>query len=410
MGARSVSRREAIKVLAGGTGALAFGPVIIRTAMAAGKITMAQFSPFTGGYAYAGPAVEKGMRLALKERNYEILGNKIEFITRDTETKPAVGVRRLSEAISTSDVKYFAGNFSSAVGLAQSEIAKQNKVFQYAAGGSEDFAGSKCSRYTFQWSASPYTALKVTMDYVMKEMPNAKRWYAITHDYVFGHALYKYAKIVGDMKGISWVGNDLVPLGERQYTQYLTKVVAAKPDVLCLLIGGQDAATCTRQFHGYGTTRETRIVGPWALEVDQLRELSPEMREGLILGQNYYHGIDTPVNREFVRKFQAEYNASPGYASGYGYDAFRTILLAMDKAKSVKVQDVITAMEGMTYEGLLGTTSIDPKTHQTIRPYFVVLGKQQSKMKDPEDYADIVYTAADPQPKEYNECKDLGPL
>lgn len=410
MSINSVSRRQVLKVFAGGAAGLALGPVFIRPARAAGTITMAQVSPFTGAYAYAGPAIERGMKLAFKERNYEILGKKIIFVKRDSETKAAVGVRRLSEALSTKDVKYFGGNFSSGVGLAESEIAKKRKVLQYAAGGSEDFSGSRCSRYTFQWSANAYTALKAVMDYTAKEIPDAKRWYTITHDYVFGHALLKYAKIVAKEKGIELIGNDMTPLGERQYTQYITKMLSTRPDVFCLLIGGQDAATAVRQFHNYGMGDRIRVVGPWAIEVDQLRELAPEMRDGLILGENYYHEIDTPVNRTFVKSFKKEYGMVPGYASAYGYDSFRAILLAMEKANSTDVPDVIRAMEGMTFEGILGKTFIDPDTHQTVRPYFVVKGKGKSEMKSAEDYGDIVYESSDPQPKELNMCKGLGPL
>src|SRR3546814_14824936 len=67
------------------------------------------------------------------------------LVVRDDEGKPAVGVRRLTEAISSDKLRYFVGNFSSAVGLAELEVARQEKVLQYAAGGSEDFTGSRRS-------------------------------------------------------------------------------------------------------------------------------------------------------------------------------------------------------------------------------------------------------------------------
>src|SRR3546814_1363693 len=80
------------------------------------------------------------------------------LVVRDDEGKPAVGVRRLTEAISSDKLRYFVGNFSSAVGLAELEVARQEKVLQYAAGGSEDFTGSRCSPYTFQWRSEEHTS------------------------------------------------------------------------------------------------------------------------------------------------------------------------------------------------------------------------------------------------------------
>lgn len=401
---RSLLRAGAATALAGS--ALSFLP---RGVHAAGEVTFASITPGTGTYGYAGQLVIEGSTLALEMRGNQILGQKLRHVARDDEGKAAVGVRRLSEAIDSDGVKVFNGNFSSAVGLAESEIAARRKVLQYAAGGSEDFTGSRCSRYTFQWSANAYTALKAVMDYVEAEHPRAKRWYTITADYVFGQSLLKYATLIGKTKGIEIVGNDMHPLGERQYNQYLTKVMAAKPDVLCLLTGGSDATTLLRQFSSYGA-KDIRVVGPWSLEADQLPELTPEMRDGLILGQNYYPTIDAPANREFVEAYGKKYGKPPSYAAAYGYDSFRTVLLAMEKAGSTEVAKVIEAMEGMRYDSILGPTSIDARTHQTVRPYFVIRGKAPSAMKSATDYADIVAVGSENQPAEYNECKGMGSL
>lgn len=383
-------------------------PSIIKRASAAEELVMGTITPHTGPYGYAGKQVIEGAKLAIDMHGGEILGHKIRHVTRDSEGKPAVGVRRLSEAMSDG-VTVFNGNYSSAVGLAQSEIAAKRKILQYSAGGSEDFTGSRCSRYTFHWSANTYTALKALMDYVEQQLPDAKRWYTITADYVFGQSLLKYAKVIGEQKGIEFVGNDFHPLGERQYTQYITKAIAAKPDVLCLLNGGADAVTTLRQFSNYGA-KDIQIVTPWGIEADQMPELAPEMRGGIILGQNYYYDIDSKGNREFVDAYKAAYGAPPAYASAYGYDSFRTILMAMERAGTTKVQDVIKTMEGMEYDSILGPTTINAATHQTVRPYFILRGKDPADMAHETDFARVVYTGSDKQPAELNECKDIGSL
>ncbi len=402
------TRRNVLKLGLGGL-ALPALPALSRSAAAQDTITFATITPHTGPFAFAGKLLINGANLAIEGRGGRILGKQIRHVVRDSEGKAAVAVRRLTEAIQSDDVKVFHCNYSSAVGLAQSEIAAKYKVLQYAAGGSEDFTGSRCSRYTFQWAANAYTALKATMDYVEAELPKAKRWYTITADYVFGHSLLKYAKVVGKEKGIEIVGNDFHPFGERQFTQYITKAIATKPDVLCLLNGGSDTVINLRQFYQYGA-RGIRVVAPWSIEVDQMPELAPEMRDGLILGQNYYHTIDTPANREFAGKYIAKFNSPPNYASAYGYDTFRIPLMAMEKAGTTEIAKVIQTMEGMEFESLVGPARIDPKTHQTIRPYFVVRGKAQSAMKDATDFADVVHVGSDPQPPDLNECKGLGPI
>jgi branched-chain amino acid transport system substrate-binding protein len=370
----------------------------------ADTLTMGVISQNTGTFAYTGDLVLKGAKQAIEERGGSILGRKINLIVRDDEGKPAVGVRRLTEAVSSDQLKYFGGNFSSAVGLAELEVAKTEKVVQFAAGGSEDFTGSRCSPYTFQWSAHAYTALRATLEYVKQRMPDKKKIYTITADYVFGQSLLHYTQVAAKELGLELVGNDNHPSGERQYTQYFTKALSTKPDIICLLTSGADAVSAVRQFNSFGA-KNVQLVGPWTLEVEQMRELSPAMRTGMILGLNYYHEIDTPVNKAFVQAYMKANKTVPSYASAYGYDSFRTLLLAMERAKSVEVDAVVKALEGMQYASVFGATTMDARSHQSIRPYYVIECKAPEAMKDEFDYASIVATGTKPQPPELNECK-----
>lgn len=396
-------------LLASASGALLAGtrPGAARAADSA--ITFGSITPGTGSYGYAGKLVTNGSQLAIELAGGEILGRRLDYITRDDEGSAATGVRRLSEAVSGNGLAVFNGAYSSAIGLAESAVARREKVLQYAAGGSEDFTGARCSRYTFQWSANPYTALKAVLDYLTQAHPAARRVYTITADYIFGQALLRYATIVGPALGLEFVGNAAAPLGTQEFTQFLTQALAAKPDVICLLTAGEDAIVCLRQLAGFGA-RNLVVAAPWAIETEQLSELPPEIREGLILGENYVPTIDTPANQEFVAAYRKKYNTDPGYSAAYGYDSFRTVLLAMRKANSTDLGKVISTLEGMQFDGVLGPSRIDADTHQTVRPYFVVLGKAAASPDAPNQLAAMVHVGSDNQPRALNACKGLGPL
>ncbi|WP_163311934.1 ABC transporter substrate-binding protein, partial [Enterobacter cloacae] len=86
--------------------------------------------------------------------------------------------------------------------------------------------------------------------------------YSLSADYVFGHALFKYTQVVAAELGFELIGNDNHPLGERQFTSYLTKVVTARPDILFLNTAGADAVTAIRQFSSFGASG-IAVVGPW---------------------------------------------------------------------------------------------------------------------------------------------------
>ena len=95
-------------------------------------------------------------------------------------------------------------------------------------------------------------------------------------------------------------------------------------------------------------------------------------------------------------------------AAAYGMT--RMTLAAMERAKSVEVPDVIKALEGLEVDDLVGKMRVDPKTHQTLRPFFFMRCKKKEAMKGPMDFADIVATGTTPLPAEYSACKDIGSL
>jgi branched-chain amino acid transport system substrate-binding protein len=152
-------------------------------------------------------------------------------------------------------------------------------------------------------------------------------------------------------------------------------------------------------------SRHLVVGAPWAAEIDDLKELTPEMRAGLVLGLNYHAGIDNPVNKSFVVNAVKKYKTVPTYPMAMGYDVYRTIFLAMEKANSIDPVAVAKAMEGMKLQSVHGDTVLDARTHQSLRPYYIARCKSASEMKNSDDIAEVVFQASEPQPAELNECK-----
>jgi branched-chain amino acid transport system substrate-binding protein len=294
------------------------------------------------------------------------------------------------------------------VALAVSEVAKRKKVLHLFSGGTEDISGSRCHRYSFQWAASPYTAAKTVVDNFMKANPKAKRWHLLVADYAFGWSVEKYIKEVGKAHNIEFVGADRHPLGEREFSNYVQKAAANRPDVVVMINFGGDAVAGAREIFNFGLTPKVPLIMAWSSGVEELIQLAPEIRENLWVGTNFYYTADTPVAKAFVKNYQAKYGTPPGYAPSAAYSMTRMLLAAFDKAKSDDTQAVIKALETLEVDDLLGRMRVDPATHQTLRPYFFLRCKAKAQMKGELDLADIVATGDTPLPKQYAACKDIG--
>ena len=401
----SNSTRRKILKLGAASAALGF-PAIVRAQPK--EIVMLGIWPATGAFADVGPILDRGMKMALDERNMRILGRPIRYIVRDSATQAGAATRRVEEAVDGEGAKFVIGPWSSGVALAVSEVAKRKKVFHIFSGGTEDISGARCHRYSFQWAASPYTAAKTVVDNFMKANPKAKRWHLLVADYAFGWSVEKYIKEVGKTHGIEFVGADRHPLGEREFSNYVQKAAANRPDAVAMINFGLDAVSGAREIFNFGLTPKVPLIMTWSSGVEELVQLAPEIRENIWVGSNFYYTADTPVAKEFVKSYQGKFGSPPGYAPSAAYSMTRLTLAAMDKSKTGEVQDVVKAMEGIEVDDLLGRMRVDPATHQTIRPYFFMRCKPKSAMKHPMDFADIIATGDAPLPKEYAACKDIG--
>jgi branched-chain amino acid transport system substrate-binding protein len=404
-----LKRRQLLKAgaAAAATAGLGF-PAIVRAQ--AKEVVMLGIWPNTGAFSDVGPILDRGMRMALEERGMKVVGQPVKYITRDSATQAGAATRRVEEAVDGEGAKFVIGPWSSGVALAVSEVAKRKKVLHIFSGGTEDISGSRCHRYSFQWAASPYTAAKTVVDSFMKANPKARRWHLLVADYAFGWSVEKYIKEVGKTHRIEFVGADRHPLGEREFSNYVQKAAANRPDVVAMINFGLDAVSGAREIFNFGLTPKIPLIMTWSSGVEELIQLAPEIRENIWVGSNFYYTADTPVAKKFVAEYQKKFGNPPGYAPSAAYAMTRLLLAGFDKAKSSEVQDVIRALEGIEVNDLVGPMRVDPKTHQTLRPYFLMRCKPKSAMKHPTDFADIVATGDTPLPAEYAACKDLGPF
>jgi len=400
-----LKRRDVLKGAVGAAAGLGF-PTIVRAQ--AKEIVILGLWDQTGAFADVGPLNDRGMRMALEERGMKVLGKPIKYITRDGGTQAGISTRRAEEAIDGEGARFMIGPWSSGVALAVSEVAKRKKVPHLFSGGTEDISGARCHRYSFQWAASPYTAAKTVVDNFMKANPKAKRWHLLVADYAFGWSVEKYIKEVGKSHGLEFVGADRHPLGEREFSNYVQKAAANKPDVVAMINFGGDAVAGAREIFNFGLTPKVPLIMCWSSGVEELIQLAPEIRENLWVGTNFYYTADTPVAKAFVKNYRSKFNLPPGYAPSAAYSITRLLLAGFDKAKSDDPQAVIRALEGIELNDIVGPMHVDPATHQNLRPYFFLRCKPKSAMQGELDLADVVATGDTPLPKEYAACKDIG--
>jgi branched-chain amino acid transport system substrate-binding protein len=284
------------------------------------------------------------------------------------------------------------------------EAEKAGGIFITTAG-ADELTGKDCNSATFRWSVPTFGAIEQTVRPLIQSMPNAKRWYTITPQYVFGDGLLSAAKNIFKEKGIEHVGNSYHSLNEKEFSGYLTNAVAAKPDVLLILNFGSQSSDTLRQAVSFGMKNNCTILMAWASGLEQFEALGPEICEGVYFGAQYWHAVDTPLNQDLVKRVNAAYKSNPNYSLAGSYICTKILLDGIVKAGTADPKKVVAALQGMKYAGLTGPEEIRAGDHQVLKNYYLLKGKPKSKMKDKDDYADIVSSGQSFLPLDKTQCK-----
>jgi branched-chain amino acid transport system substrate-binding protein len=311
----------------------------------------------------------------------------------------------VQEVAQQKNVRYFAGGILSSEALAMAnEVEKDDGVFITTAG-ADEITGKDCNSATFRWSVPTFGAIDQTVRPLIQMLPKAKRWYTITPQYVFGDGLLSAAKAVFQEKGIEHVGNSYHSLTEKEFSGYLTNAVAAKPDVLLILNFGSQSSDTLRQAISFGMKNNCTILIAWASGLEQFQALGADLCEGVYFGAQYWHGIDSPLNHDLVARSNAAFKENPNYSLAGSYICTKILLDGIVKAGSADPKKVVAALEGMKYAGLTGPEEVRKGDHQVIKNYYLLKGKAKNKMKNADDFADIVSSGQSFLPVDKTGCK-----
>lgn len=376
-------------VMSAGAAALA-SPWLMRPALAADDpIVFGMPYPISGPFAANGKYGVMGAELFF-DAMPTVINRPLSYIALDTQGQPASAVRKVQDLFEQQNARFFTGGILSSSALAIGKALDKLGGVYITTAGADEITGKDCNRATFRWSVPTYGAVQETIGPLLERYPDAKRWYTITPQYVFGEALLAATKDLLEKNGRELVGNSYHGLDEKEFSGYIINAKSKKPDVLVLLNFGSQSSESLRQAVSFGFKKDTIIIMVWASGLEQFQALGADLCSDVYFGAQYWHGIDSPGNKALVELTQKKFKEAPNYSLAGTYVMCQMITEAIKKADSADPAKVIAAMEGLEYEGLTGPESIRASDHQVIKNYYLLKGKTKADMADADDFAEII--------------------
>ena len=351
--------------------------VVMPATAQAKNIKVGVIDCYSGPPAVFGQDALNGFKLALKEINAKgVLGNKIEFTTRDTKFKVDLALNFAKELVLKEDVDVIVGTINSGAALAVSEaVAKKEKVpFIAWISKSENITGQKGHRYVF--SAGENTAMAGKSGGVaLATKPFIKYWIA-GDDYEYGHAIADAAwrNLEERKPEVEVIGKSWWKPGEPDLIPYITSILAAKPDAVIFATGGSSMVNALKTIKATGMNQKVGIYIHSAIDHAVLKPLGMDAPEGVMGTIDYlFYYPDISANKRFVNAFKAAYGNPPGFPAFQAYITAHFIAEAYRKAGVVDKEKFIDALEGLQIDSPAGRLEMRACDHQAILPeYFGV--------------------------------------
>ena len=344
---KPLQRRKVIQAAAGASLLQLATPFII-PARAADNVKIGLDNPLTGTYAAVGKNELIGCQLAIEQINAKggILGRQAELLVEDSTSGDAgTAVQKARKLIERDKVDFLLGNVNSALALAMAQVSNEKSVLHVVPGGHTDaVTGTSCHWNVFRVCNTTQMEANAVTPALIKSA--GKKWYYITPDYAFGHTLQAGLERACAKEGGTKLGADLTPLGTTDFSSYLIKAQAAKPDVIIFLTQGDDMVNALKQAVQFGLDKRFHLAGGQQ-ELEPLEGLPPEARIGTWVFEWYWNQPGVPHVAEFVDAIKKKTGRVPTARTWFGFAATWSCALGADKAKSLEAVKVAKAMQGM---------------------------------------------------------------
>jgi branched-chain amino acid transport system substrate-binding protein len=321
----------------------------------------------------------KGMELAIAEINASggLLGRPVELVVRDDTGNPGDAVRVAEELITREKVDVLMGTFSSAVGLAVADLARQRKVLFLASEPLTDkIVWENGNRFTFRLRPSTYmqTAMLVP---IASEL-HKRRWAIVYPDYEYGRsatAAFKQQMIARQSAGANGGGIEFVelavPLGKIDAGPVVQAMIDSKPDAIFSSLFAGDLTKFVREGELRGLFKDRPVFNLLGGEPEYLDPLKDEAPSGWYVTGYPWSAIDTPAHTKFLNAYQAATKDYPRQGSVVGYSVVMSAAAAIRKARSTDNAKLVTAMEGLSVETPFGKITYRALDHQSTMGAYV---------------------------------------
>jgi len=323
----------------------------------------------TGSMAISEGAVKDAEVLAINEINEKggVLGKQIEYVAEDGASEPSTFATKAEKLIDQDKVATVFGCWTSASRKAVKPVFEEyGSLLWYPV----QYEGMEASSNIVYTGAAPNQQIVPAIDYLIEQ--GYKNFFLLGSDYVFPRTANMIINAQCKAKSVTVVGEEYAQMDQTDFSSIISKIEAAKPDVIINTLNGTGNLSFFKQMNEKNYTAEDYMTMSFSIAEEEVKTIGADILKNHMVSWNYYMTTDTPENTKFVQAYKDAYGAEhvtsdPAEAA---YDAVYLWKAAVEKAGSFDAAEVIKAVEGggITFAAPEGTVELDGENHHLLKP------------------------------------------
>lgn len=333
----------------------------------------------SGASAVNGLRYSNAVKLAVKKVNNEggiLGGRKIDLVYYDDKGVPDEAVSTIKKLINRDKVVACITGATSTPALATKEVTREKKMVHIITTAQHPKVTEEGHPYLFRLNTTIAMGGGAICKYVIDKLKPKTAWYLGIND-EYGRFLDEQYKAFLGKAGIKILGSEFLNRSDTDFTVYLTKGKALRPDVFMMGIPPDSmTATVLRQRKQLGftglITQAAGVLTPAGVE------LAGDSAEGVYSADSWVRTLDNKENQWFIENYEKEYKPLlAGKQEATAYESLLFLVQAMNIAGSeTDAEKIAHVFRTTTFSGPRGKTTFD-KIGQAIAVDYPILVKNK---------------------------------
>lgn len=274
------------------------------------------------GSVFAG-ATENMAQMAVDEVNADggIRGRPLRLVVGDDATDAATGAAEAHRLVRAGCRTLLVTTTSATFARAAAELGPSGVLLVQTLMNEGGLGSELC----VQLGERPGAQLEAAAGPLMRAA-GGRRWFLAGNDYVWPHVVHAVAWRVLTERRATVVGEGLAPLGTRDFSPLIERILASGADVVLSSFVGADLVAFERQCHAMGVRARCRSLA-LTLEENTRERIGDAASAGLWGVSGYFEELPGDANRDFRRRYREAHGRFAPPLSSISESAYEAVHL-----------------------------------------------------------------------------------